>query len=96
MIATKLNKIDLDRARRALEADGYTIFRTSSENHLDFKKGNNRGTVFSDGRIFTDQSNTFQRLYSAQTIKDASKRFGWRVANQTTTKQGTIQIQLKR
>jgi hypothetical protein len=39
---------------------------------------------------------TATRLYTAQTIKDASKRFGWRVAGESTTATGNIQLQLRR
>lgn len=37
-----------------------------------------------------------QRLYAELTIKDAAKRFGWRVAGTTVTKSNTTTIQLKR
>lgn len=99
MISAKLSKINLERAKRALIEAGYTIV-TDHKEYIDFLKSGtgekNRGTIYADGRIFTDQKDVFQKMYAAQTIKDASKRFGWRVANQITTKQGTIQIQLKR
>lgn len=86
MIQAKLNKIDLDRAKRALLAAGYRIL-TDDEKYLDFihEGTRKRGTVYADGRIFSDRANVFQQIYAAQTIKDAAKRFGWKVKGNTAT-----------
>lgn len=37
-----------------------------------------------------------KRLYAEQTVKDASKRFGWRVAGKSVSQKGNITLQLKR
>jgi hypothetical protein len=64
-----------------------------------------RDVEYSNGQLITRaysaNSNdllikTASRLYAAQTIRDASKRFGWRVAGDSTTATGNIQLQLRR
>lgn len=106
-IRTTLKNVDLERMARALDAIGITgayIFKYGDANQLTARGNGCDITLSHDGLLSVTGYNTARndemtrkitQGYSAQVVRDAATRFGFRVSTKTS-ENNTIQITLSK